>query len=113
MSKIFAIQCRTGCTCCRSDNHFRGLYLTREEAQARIDRFRRGIDNPVASQYSRYGQYSIEEEDCEEISGDRIIVGNKKVYFKSQIATVNLEDGSLLNWNKEQGDDYLESCNEY
>jgi len=108
LNRIYVIECRTGCSCCAYENHFRGLYLSREEAQARIDRFRKGIDTPVGSQYSKYGQYTIEEKDCEEISGDRIIVGGKKVYNKYQIVTVSLEDGSLIEFD----DDYLESTNE-
>ena len=107
MNKIYRIKCRTGCTCCRSDNHYRGLYLTKEEAEARISRFRRGVDYPVASQYSKYGQYTIEESSMEEISGDRLVVGGTLVYNKNEIVHVNLNDGSVSK------DDYLESMNEY
>lgn len=106
MDKIYKIECRTGCSCCSYENHYRGLYRTREEASARIARFRRGEDNPVASQYSKYGNYSIEEETLEKISENRIIVGGCKVYSENQIITVNLEDGSI------EDDDYLESTNE-
>jgi hypothetical protein len=100
---IYAIQCRTGCTCCAYENHIRGLYLTKEEAVARMDRFRRGVDNPLSSQYARFGSYSLEECSVEEISGDRVIVGGQKVFSKSSIVKVNLDDGSI------EGDDYLEA----
>lgn len=106
--KVYLIECRTGCSCCASDNHFRGPYRTKEEAQARIDRFKRGVNNPVASQYSKTGNYSIDEFSYEEISGDRMIIGETKVLPLSSLVSVNLEDGSIGYGL----DDYLESTND-
>lgn len=106
MNTVYVINCRTGCTCCRSENHIRGIYRTPEEAKARVARFRGGTDYPVASQYSRTGCYSIEELSCENLSGGRIIVGGDKVYLVSKLLSVDLRDGSV------DKDDYLESLNE-
>ena len=52
--QVFYIECRTGCTCCRDENHYRGLYATLAEAEARIARWKRGEGNPVSSQYPHY-----------------------------------------------------------
>lgn len=101
--KVYKIECRTGCSCCSEENHYRGLYETKEEAQARIDRFKRGIDYPLASQYSIYGNYTLEEFDAEEINGNRLIIENK-VYTK-EFVKIDIENGELLNTT----DDYLET----
>lgn len=93
--KVYVIECRTGCSCCANENHHRGVYLTRAEAQARIDRFKRGVDNPVASQYSKYGNYNIEEYSAELLPGGRVIVGHSRVVDADDIVSVNLLDGSV------------------
>jgi hypothetical protein len=98
--KLFRIECRTGCTCCKEDNHYRGFYETREEAQARIDRFYRGLDYPLASQYARYGSYGIEGVDVEQLPDGRIIVNNERVYAPDTIVSVSFEDGSVLRGNE-------------
>lgn len=92
--KVFCIECMTGCTCCSNENHYRGFYKTREDAERRVNYWKNGegSDFPLASQYARRGRYDIEEWDAEEISDNRIIV-NKRV-FKNKFIEVN-EDGSI------------------
>ena len=91
---VFYIVCQTGCNCCQDVNHSRGFYATREDAQRRIDRWKKGIHNPLASQYSRFGNYSIYETTVEEISDNRLIVGYTVIpeneFFMIEVA----EDGS-------------------
>jgi hypothetical protein len=93
---LYKIECRTGCTCCANDNHYRGFYLSREEALARITRFSNGLDNPVGSQYARYGSYGIEKVDCEQLPDGRIIIDNERVFQPESIVHINIEDGSIL-----------------
>lgn len=97
MKPVFYIECRTGCSCCSDENHYRGFYKTREEAQARVDRFKRGIDFPVCSQYSRYGNYDIYESEAEEISNNRIIVNDQ--VFPDKYIEIDIEDGSLMSYD--------------
>lgn len=92
--EVFAIDCSTGCSCCSDENHSRGFYQTREEVEARIKRFKSGVDNPVASQYARYGCYSIEKYDAEEIDKDRMIVDAH--VFPKQFIKVNTVTGELI-----------------
>ena len=83
-TKGYAINCSTGCTCCSNEDFTEGLWRTKEGAQARIDFFKdpNAHNNPLASQYSKKGNYSIEEVDVEKISGDRIIIGKNYVYYE-------------------------------
>ena len=93
---LYRIECRTGCTCCRDENHYRGFYPSREEALARIARFNNGLDYPVASQYARYGTYGIEAVTCEQLPDGRIIIDNERVFQPESIVSISLEDGSIL-----------------
>lgn len=70
--KLYKIYCATGCTCCSSDNHYRGYFKSQEDAERRIVFFKlpEANNNPVASQYARKGRY--------EISGIEAEVGNHK-----------------------------------
>lgn len=71
------ISCSTGCTCCSDENFYQGFYDTREEAQGIIDEYYKGNGNPLASQYAKYGRYSIYEIHYEELPDGRIIVHDK------------------------------------
>jgi len=88
------IHCRTGCTCCSDDNHYRGPYATRADAERRVNFFLvpTAVNNPVASQYARKGCYEIVEEPVEMLGNDRIIIG-ERVHRVLQMVTVN-SDGS-------------------
>jgi hypothetical protein len=98
----FVISCITGCTCCAYDNHYRGFYQTREDAQLRIDYFLHGKYWPVSSQYASRGKYQIEEYEYETIGKnisekmicyDRIIVLDH-VYPLNWV--IPNKDGSLI-----------------
>lgn len=91
---IWLIECRTGCTCCSDENHYRGPYRSREDAQRRIDSFLRPDSKfwPVASQYARRGRYEISHESVEPISGGRFIVDDK-VHESIEFIDVS-EDGA-------------------
>jgi len=92
--KIFLIECRTGCSYCSYENHYRGPFESKEDADRRIAFFLlAGVgNNPVASQYSKKGNYDVREYDAEEISNNRVII-NDRVFEWSGFVTVN-EGGS-------------------
>jgi len=74
-AKAFLVEARTGCTCCSRENHYRGPYKTRSEAESAIVLFK---SIPlVASQYSKTGQYVIEEHDAEILPDGRLIVQSR------------------------------------
>jgi hypothetical protein len=74
MVKAFIIECRTGCSCCAYENHYRGPYSSREVADAVAKRF---YDNKLlASQYARNGVYDVQEYDAEILPDGRIIIDN-------------------------------------
>lgn len=102
MDKLYVIYCGTGCTCCNYENHYRGFYKTRDDAQKRIDYFLdpNATHNPVGSQYARKGHYSISEVKVELISDDRMIIDYKHVFNIDKIREIN-ENGSI------NGDDQL------
>ena len=82
MDKIFLIEARTGCTCCSDENHIRGPYRTIEDAQRRVAYYKSKDSKywPVASQYSRRGNYYIKEISVEHLPDGRIILGGNKVF---------------------------------
>ena len=75
--KVWWIEATTGCSCCSYQNFNQGFYFNKEEPQAIIDKWSKGIDNPLASQYARYGRYYLGEEEAEILPDGRIIVGDK------------------------------------
>ena len=94
---LYFIECRTGCSCCWDENHYRGPYKTKEDAKKRIAHFKAPDSKywPVASQYSKRGNYDIEEAETENIAGGRIIM-NDRVYDADELVLKELnEDGSL------------------
>lgn len=75
--KVWWIEATTGYSCCAYQNFNQGFYFTKEEPQAIIDKWSKGIDNPLASQYAKYGRYYLGEEEAEILPDGRIIVGDK------------------------------------
>ena len=75
--KVWWIEATTGCSCCAYQNFNQGFYFNKEEPQAIIDKWSKGIDNPLASQYAKYGRYYLGEEEAEVLPDGRIIVGDK------------------------------------
>ena len=75
--KVWWIEAMTGCSCCSYQNFNQGFYFNKEEPQAIIDKWSKGIDNPLASQYAKYGRYYLGEEEAEILPDGRIIAGDK------------------------------------
>ena len=72
--KVWYISCSTGCSCCSDQNFDQGFYDNPEEPQALIDKWLSGKDNPLASQYAKYGRYHLCETEAEILPDDRWIV---------------------------------------
>jgi hypothetical protein len=93
--KLYKISCRTGCTCCSNDNHYRGYYKSPEDALKRINYFKSPNSKfwPVASQYSKRGNYDVSEVNVERLVDGRFVVGDR---VTNEISIIDLnEDGSL------------------
>ena len=75
--KVWWIEATTGCSCCAYQNFNQGFYFNKEEPQTIIDKWSKGINNPLASQYAKYGRYYLGEEEAEVLPDGRIIVGDK------------------------------------
>ena len=75
--KVWWIEATTGCSYCSYQNFNQGFYFNKEEPQAIIDKWSKGIDNPLASQYAKYGRYYLGEEEAEILPDGHIIVGDK------------------------------------
>jgi len=95
-TQIFTIHCRTGCTCCSGDNHWRGPYRTDGDATRRIAHFRNPENKfcPVASQYSRRGNYSIHEDKMETLPDGRAIIRSEVLEETPEFIEV-ADDGSV------------------
>ena len=101
---IWLIECRTGCTCCYDENHRRGPYKTREDAERRMQYFLSADAKfrPVASRFARRGLYDIERHTVTVIDG-KYVTDEDDVY--DQIKFVNVHaDGTVDNNNAEQFD---------
>jgi hypothetical protein len=57
--EIFFVECRTGCSCCASENHHRGPFSTEEIAIERALGYQE--QKLLASQYAPNGLYNIEK----------------------------------------------------
>lgn len=94
MTKAYVVYCSTGCTCCSSDNHYRGPFSSREVAERKCQEYHES--KTLASQYARNGRYSIEEHDAEILPDGRVIV----------------DDTVFEGW-ADEGYDYIESKWDY
>ena len=63
--EVWVINCHTGCTCCSNENFTEGPYLTEENAIKTKLGYEAGHGNPLASQYAKYGTYSIDKWEVE------------------------------------------------
>lgn len=71
---VWWISCSTGCSCCASENFDLGFWDDPSEPQAMIDQWRKGFGNPLASQYAKYGRYSLHQETAEILPDGRMII---------------------------------------
>jgi hypothetical protein len=96
MEKVYLIECRTGCSCCSSENHYRGPFRTKEDAERRIAYFKSPDSAfwPLASQYSRRGNYRVEEHDMEKTQSGRVVIGDHVIDDLKFIEV--LPDGTVL-----------------
>ena len=70
--KVWIVHCRTGCTCCASENHYRGPFKTKEKAEEMAKSYH---DLPLlASQFARRGLYRVGEWTAEVLPDGRLIV---------------------------------------
>jgi len=74
-TKLFLVECRTGCSCCSSENHLRGPYSSLEVAEARKKNFQE--TSLLSSQYAPNGVYHIKEYQGELLPDGRIISGSR------------------------------------
>lgn len=73
--KGYMIYAQTGCSCCYGENHDRGPYKTRQEAELRRKNFLE--TSLLASQYSKNGIYTISEVEFEQLPDGRLIYDSK------------------------------------
>lgn len=74
----YLIECRTGCTCCASENHYRGPFSTKEAAEKAKEAY---LDmRLLASQYAERGRYTIEEASLELLPDGRMIIDGERVW---------------------------------
>lgn len=94
--KVFIIECKTGCSCCHNENHYRGFYKTKEDALQRINSFKTPNSKfwPVASQYSRRGNYRVIETEAEFLPDGRVIVLDQII---NNLIFVDLNEKDLEN----------------
>jgi hypothetical protein len=78
--EVFYISCSTGCSCCSDENHSYGFFNTREEADAQVAEWLTGKDNPVASQYAKYGRYYVYPAQAEFLPDGRVVVDDTSIY---------------------------------
>lgn len=75
--KGYIVHAQTGCTCCSDENHARGPFRLREEAEKEITYC---IDfKIIGSQFAPSGVYNIEEMDIEELPDGRLILEGRIV----------------------------------
>ncbi len=101
--KVWVIDCSTGCSCCCSENHYRGFYKTEADADRRIKYYFSKDSKfwPLASQFASRGRYSIEEADIEELKDGRFIYNDDKVLHELNFIEVK-EDGTIDNNDEEE-----------
>lgn len=81
---VWYIVCETGCSCCSYENFNQGFYKTEDEPKQIIQKWLRGEENPLASQYAKYGRYTLIKTEAEILPDGRMIVEDK-VYSKNYL----------------------------
>lgn len=78
--ECFTVYCSTGCSCCANENHERGPFLMREEADKACEHYR--SITLLASQYARHGRYEVQTHTYERLPDGRLIIDGEKVCAK-------------------------------
>ncbi len=74
--KAYTVYASTGCSCCSYENHYRGPYRDRSDAEQAIAHF--SEIKLLASQYARSGRYNIYgEHDAEILPDGRVIIDTR------------------------------------
>ena len=74
----YLIECRTGCTCCADENHYRGPFTTREIAQKAAEAYEQ--IPLLASQFAARGRYTIEEASFEKLPDGRMVINGDRIW---------------------------------
>lgn len=90
----YFVDCSTGCSCCRGENHERGPFSSREVADARVEQYR--ALPLLASQYAPRGNYSVYCREAEVLPDGRLIV-DSRVYAGMRDDTVSGGDEERCN----------------
>lgn len=72
--KVWWIECYTGCTCCADQNFDQGFYFDEETPKAIIEKWSKGIGNPLASQYAKFGRYHLNSGEAEFLPDGRMLL---------------------------------------
>jgi hypothetical protein len=75
---LWFIECGTGCTCCNWEDFVHGPYKTEEAAESQKAAWLRGEGNPLASQFSKYGNYGVFSE-VAEVHGDQFVFDERVI----------------------------------
>jgi hypothetical protein len=94
---IFFIECRTGCSCCANENHYRGPFSTLEIAKERVETYHRF--RILASQYASTGNYKIEEAKAH-ITSEGIIICSDGTWYACFRDNVTIDDDEERCHNK-------------
>jgi len=86
---VWYIECSTGCTCCSYENFDQGFYKNEEDANLIANNYRNGVENPLASQYAKYGHYKVTKAEAELLPDGRIII-NDNVFSVEQIGNKHI-----------------------
>ena len=102
---MWLIECRTGCSCCQHENHRRGPYRTREDAEKRLAYFKSDDSAfwPVESQYAPRGRYVISYHEPEMLSEERYIIEDEVFHGGIEFVTV-FHDGTVDDNDSERFD---------
>ena len=101
--ELYIIHCSTGCTCCSYENHTRGFFKSKEDANKRIEYYNSKDSSfwPLGSQYAARGRYSVEAVTARIIDEETIIIEEyDSVVHSLYIVKLN-EDGSIEDNNGE------------
>ena len=75
--KVWYIYCATGCSCCANENYYQGFWDNPDVPNTKINEWLAGKGNPLASQYARYGRYTLYETEVEILPDGRWIVDSE------------------------------------